>query len=138
MVARSPDRPWSLWNRAFALALFGRHRDALADLDLAKKKPEVKGAPPPPDWLDVVDAFCRYDSAKLARVQGPQKKLAAFLRMVTVAFPRRTSIGLRAASDVVLLQPYCFRAHDAMSAFFGVATQHVTSMIGPQALEHFF
>ena len=69
--------------------------------------------------------------------QALKKKLAAFLRMVTVAFPRQTSISLRAASDVVLLQPYCFRAHDAMSAFFGVATQHVTSMIGRQALEHF-
>ncbi len=43
LVARNPDRAWGLWNRAFALALFGRHRDALADLDEAKKKSGIKG-----------------------------------------------------------------------------------------------
>lgn len=137
LLARSPDRADALWSRAFALALFGRHGDALVDLETAKKKGEKAGSPPVPEWVDLVDSFGRHDSAKLARVQGAQKKLAAFLRMVTVAFPRRTNVGLRAASDVVLLQPYCFRAHDTMSEFFGVATQHVTSMIGPQALEHF-
>ncbi len=57
--------------------------------------------------------------------------------MFTLAFPRSTAVGLDAAKEVVILQPYCFRAHDAMSDFFGVTTQHVTTMIGPQALEHF-
>jgi len=137
LVARDPNRPWGLWNRAFALVLSGRHRDALADLDEAKRRAEIKGAPSAPDWLEVVDAFARYDSARLARVQGPQRKLAAMLRMFTLAFPRTTAVGLHAAEDVVILQPYCFRAHDAMSDFFGVSTQHVTTMIGPQALEHF-
>ena len=66
-------------------------------------------------------------------MQGPQRKLAALLRMFTLAFPRTTSAGLHAANDVVNMEPYCFRAHDAMSEFFGVSTQHVTTMIGPQA-----
>jgi tetratricopeptide (TPR) repeat protein len=38
---------------------------------------------------------------------------------------------------VVNMEPYCFRAHDTMSEFFGVSTQHVTTMLGPQGLEHF-
>ena len=59
------------------------------------------------------------------------------LRMFTLAFPRKTSVGLHAANDVVNMEPYCFRAHDTMSEFFGVSTQHVTTMIGPLGLEHF-
>jgi len=137
LVARNPDRPSGLWNRAFALALFGRHRDALADLDDSKKKAGIKGSPSPPDWVEVVDAFAHCDSARLARVEGPQKKLAAMLRMFTLAFPRSMAIGLRVASDVVVLQPYCFRAHDLMADFFGVSTQHATTMMGPMALEHY-
>ena len=137
MIARSPDRPWSLWNRAFALALVGRHRDALADLDLAKKKMASKDSSSTPDWVDVIDAFSRFQPTRLTRVQGPQKKLAALLRMLTLAFPRTTSAGLHAANDVVDMEPYCFRAHDGMSEFFGVSIQHVTTVIGPQGLDHF-
>jgi len=136
-LARDRSMPSGYWNRAFALALIGRHRDALADLDEAKKKAEVKGLPATPDWIEVVDAFARYDSARLKRVQGPQAKLAGLLRMFTLAFPRTTAVGLHAANDVVLLEPYCFRAHDAMSDFFGVSTQHATNIMGPQALEHY-
>ena len=136
MIAQA--RPaWSLWNRAFALAFVGRHRDALADLDLAKQKMASKDSSSTPDWVDVIDAFSRFQSARLTRIQGPQKKLAALLRMLTLAFPRTTSAGLHAANDVVDMEPYCFRAHDGMSEFFGVSIQHVTTVIGPQGLDHF-
>ena len=33
-----------------------------------------------------------------------------------------------------MLQSDCFLAHDAMSDFFGVSTQHVATMAGPAAL----
>jgi tetratricopeptide (TPR) repeat protein len=139
LIARDPDAPWGLWHRAFALALAGRHGDALSDLQAARAKagPAGKGAPAPPDWLDLIDAYCRFDSARLARAKGPQTKLAALLRMFTLAFPRSTAAGLRAARDIVLLQPYCFRAHDIMSSYHGVSTLHQTTLIGPQGLEHF-
>src|SRR5262249_44179942 len=48
LLARDPNRPWGLEHRAFVLALVGRHRDALADLDAAKAKREAKGSPPAP------------------------------------------------------------------------------------------
>ena len=37
MLARDPRSPWPLWHRAYALALSGLHRDALADLDASRK-----------------------------------------------------------------------------------------------------
>ncbi len=43
LIARDPKQPWGLWHRAFALALVGLHRDALADLDAAKKLRRARG-----------------------------------------------------------------------------------------------
>jgi tetratricopeptide (TPR) repeat protein len=134
---RDPDSPQGLWYRAFAWALVGRHRDALVDLEAAKQKASATKAPAAPEWVELIDAFARYDSARLALKEGPYVKLAALLRMLTLSFPRSTTAGLDAAKSVVLLEPHCFRAHDAMSDFFGVSTQHISTMIGPQALEHF-
>ena len=57
--------------------------------------------------------------------------------MITLAFPRSTAVGLQAAKDLLLLQPYCFRAHDVMCDFAGVSTLHTATLIGSQALEHF-
>jgi tetratricopeptide (TPR) repeat protein len=137
LLARGASRREGLRNRAFVLALVGRHGDALADLDEAKKADDAKVAAVAPEWAELADAYCRNDIARLSQVEGQSAKLARLLRMFILAFPRSTAAGLQAAKDVLLLQPYCFRAHDAMADFFGVSTQHVTSMIGPQALAQF-
>ena len=131
----NPERAWGLWHRAFAWALVGRHGDALADLAAAKEKAPAKDPPETPAWVELVDAFARYDSGRLAQKEGPKAKLAALLCMLTLTFPRNTAIGLQSAKDVVSLQPDCFLAHDAMSDFRGVSTQHMTTMIAPQALQ---
>ncbi len=88
-----------------------------------------------PTWLDLVDAYAHYDSARLALREGPKEKLAALLCMLTLTYPRRTAIGLQSSKDVVLLQPDCFCAHDAMCDSFGVSTQHLSTMAGQEALQ---
>jgi hypothetical protein len=135
LVTRNPEGPWGLWHRAFAWALVGRHGDALADLAAAKEKAPPKNPPDAPAWLELVDAFAHYDSGRLAQKEGPKAKLAALLCMLTLTFPRDTAISLQSAKDVVALQPDCFLAHDAMSDFRGVSTQHMTTMLAPQALQ---
>ena len=77
LVARGPDRPWGLWHRAFALALVGRHRDALADLESARKRAASTKDDPP--WLDVIDAFARCDTKRLEGRKGPGENLARAL-----------------------------------------------------------
>ena len=129
--------PWGFWHREFAWGLAGRHADALADLALAKEKAQGKKTPETPEWVELIDAYAHYDSGSLAQKEGPKTKLAALLCMLTLSFPRTTAIGLQSAGDVVALQPDCFRAHDAMSDFHGVSTQHMTTMIAPAALEQF-
>ena len=132
MVTRDPESPWGLWHRAFAWALVGRHADALADLAEAKQTAPGKKPPEMPGWIGLIDAYAHYDSGRLARAEGPKNKLAALLCMLSLGYPRATGIGLQSAKDVVALQVDCFRAHDVMSEFPGVSTQHMTTMIAPR------
>ncbi len=136
LVAHDPKQPWGLWHRAFAMALVGYHRDALADLDEAKKL--AGPAAKPPAWLALIDAAARCDVRRLTGQQGPHERLAALLRMITLEFPTTTAISLRAAREVVILDPLCFRAHDAMCQYEGVSNLHVATEVGPQVLQQVF
>ena len=51
----------------------GRHGDALADLASARAKAQGQGSSVEPDWLEVVDAYARCDSARLARKRVPMR-----------------------------------------------------------------
>ena len=136
LVARGPDRPWGLRHRAFALALVGRHRDASADLESARKQPG--DAKDDPAWLDLIDAFARCDAKRLEGPQGPGEKLAALLRMIALEYPSGRAVNVQASRAVLSLDPLCFRACDAMCQGQGVSTQHVSTVFGPQVLAQFF
>src|SRR5262249_37160692 len=64
----------------------------------------------------------------------PHRRLAALLRMLVSEYPTWTSAALRAARDVVALDPECYRAHELMCQVGGVANLHVATALGPQAL----
>ncbi len=136
LVARSPDRPWSLWHRAFALALAGRHRDALADLESARKLPG--SGKDVPVWLDVIDAYARCDTRRLQGQKAPVENLAALLRMITLEYPAGRAINVQTSRAVLALDPLCFRAADSMCQGQGVSTLHVATVLGPQVLEQVF
>ena len=136
LVARRPDDRWSLWHRAFALALAGRHRDALVDLESAKTLAgAVKDAPV---WVDLVDAYARCDTRRLQAQKGPFGKLAALLRMITLEYPAGNAINVQTSRAVLELAPLCFRAVDVMCQGQGVSTLHVATVLGPQVFEQVF
>jgi tetratricopeptide (TPR) repeat protein len=136
LVARDPGSPWGLWHRAYAWALVGRHGEALADLVGAKKRAETDspGAPTAPGWVDLIDAFCRYDRSRMGVKEGPDARLAALLRMLAAEYPTQTVISLRAARDVLALDPGCFRAHDAACQFRTASNLEAATSAGPRAL----
>ena len=76
------DSAAALWHRAYAGALAGLHRDALADLEAAEEA--RKGSAPP--WAGLVDALCRFDSATLKELShaGANADLARVLHFLTV------------------------------------------------------
>ena len=136
LVAHRPDDRWSLWHRAFALALAGRHRDALVDLESAKTLAgAVKDAPV---WVDLVDAYARCDTRRLQAQKGPFGKLAALLRMITLEYPAGNAINVQTSRAVLELDPLCFRAVDVMCQGQGVSTLHVATVLGPQVFEQVF
>ena len=137
MVAEAPKTPRSLWHRAYAEALAGLHRTALADLAAAQAF-EPAGGTGRPVWADLIDAYCRYKTDKLAvavDAPGPQRGLAALLRMLTVEFPPRTNVSLVAAREALNLSPENFRAVDTLCESGSLSSLHLATTLAPKVLE---
>ena len=78
LLARNPKSPAALRGRAFVWALVGRHDQALADLEAAKRlAEETKDATAAPSWLPVIDAYLKADRKRLASTSGRHARLAA-------------------------------------------------------------
>jgi tetratricopeptide (TPR) repeat protein len=136
LLVRAPDRPWSLWHRAFALALAGRHRDAVADHESARK---IAGAGKDvPAWIDLIDAYARCDTRRLQGQKDPVQNLAVLLRMIALEYPAGKAVNVQTSRAVLELAPLCFRAIDVMCRSQGVSTLHVATELGPQALDDVF
>lgn len=84
-------RSLARWHRAYALAAAGLHQAALRDLAAAKEvDPANTAGFPAPAWGDVLDAYCRFDAARLMVADdwkpivakpSPLRELRIFLRM---------------------------------------------------------
>ncbi len=135
LFARGPKDPWGLWHRAFAEAIVGLHKDAIADLRAAETAHEASGKTLRPSWVDAISALARCDATALQARGGPHSKLQSLLRMTLLEFPAAPNVTLPAASDVIKLEPDCYRAIDAMCAIRAVSTLHVVTLLGPQTLE---
>ncbi len=131
LVARQSKDPSALWHRAFAQALVGLHANAIADLAAA----EAVGKPARPTWVDPISALVRCDAKALEAKAGANSKLASLLRLTLLEFPATPNITLPAASDVLKLEPDCYRAIDTMCVIRAVSTLHVVTLLGPQTLE---
>ena len=141
---RAPRSPWGPWHRAYALALAGAHRDALADLDEARKRLKavlVPGSEPasrlrPPAWVDLIGAFCRFDSKGLAEARPGESlaPLAGWLKYLTVE--RTLSRGLLAETGLGVLEdsPEAFRVYDRLCDRQGIDLLHKVTLANMAAL----
>jgi tetratricopeptide (TPR) repeat protein len=136
MVAREPKGVQALWNRAFARALIGMHRDALADLAAAATAGNSGNPATRPDWVDLIEAFARHDVRRLESAPGRQAKLAALLRSMAVQYPVGSRRALEAARRVAEVDAGCFRAYEAMCRAGGVANGHTATTAGLEAFAH--
>jgi tetratricopeptide (TPR) repeat protein len=146
--ARQPQEPWSHWHRAYARALIGLHKSALADLAKADELLEAarKGggaAGPlrqPPAWVGLLEALCRFDTARLtkAALGGKLPQLAQLLRFLTVEDPYCVNLTLQVGEELLKGNPECYRVHDSLCATGGVSSQHVTTLAGLQVFSRTF
>jgi tetratricopeptide (TPR) repeat protein len=132
-VARAPRSPTALWDRAYARALVGFHKDALADLSAAEAL--AKGGPKAPSWVPLIDALCRFQTKSLSAARsGPDGQLAMLLAFMTVqdsagSLNYPVSIGRAVLDD----NPECFRVHDQLCRYRAVANGHLATMAALQA-----
>ena len=130
-----PKDPWGLWHRAFAEALVGLHANALTDLAAADSVSNPAGKAVRPSWVEPISALVRCD-AESTRGQGrPAFQADVPSASDLLEFPATPNVTLPAASDVLKLEPDCYRAIDAMCQISAVSTLHVVTLLGPETLE---
>jgi tetratricopeptide (TPR) repeat protein len=114
MVARDPKGYLGLWHRAYAKALLGLHKDALADMAEARQRGKAAGDPFPPAWADLIEACARCDVVRMSSFEPPLAPLSSLLCLLALEPTTLTALGLIAGKDVMARDPECYRAHDAM------------------------
>jgi hypothetical protein len=101
LVGKDHGSAWSLWNRAYARAIAGFQGAALADLDAAQR---AAGVAAPPDWVELVQLFCHYDTQKLLEKtddKGPLSGVAGELAFLSVQNMNVDGYRMRVARQVL-------------------------------------
>src|SRR5262249_6480024 len=114
IVARDPKGSFGLWHRAYAEAILGLHKDALADIAEARARGKAAGGPSPPAWADLIEACARCDVVRLSAFEAPLDRVSIVLGLLALEPTSLTELGLIAGKDLMARDPGCFRAHDAM------------------------
>ena len=139
LVVREPKSARALRDRAFVRAMIGYDYLAIADLDDARKLDEAaKAAAALPDWVDVIDARLNFDVKRLAEHKGSEARLAAYLKMMALEFPRDTRAGVNAAKAALEVAPDCDRAYDVICENGRLGDQHQMTVVAPRVFEKLF
>lgn len=135
LVEMDHESVWALSHRAYARALVGLHRLALEDIDAARKKHagQTDGKEALPEWLDVIDAYCRYDHGKLSEIAEGRTRdeLAQFLYALGLQHIGNDTIKIEEGRKVLEKIPNCFRVCDFLCGICGVGNGHFATMFGP-------
>lgn len=137
LVARTPNEPVALWNRAYVRALVGMHFGARSDLTEAEKLAKANEASPKaaPSWVPLIDAYIRYEIRQIKTEEGSLESFAGLLRLLAAEFPRLKTRTVPAAKELLAREPDCFRAIDAVCDIGGLGDLHVVTVLGPQILD---
>ena len=132
-------------HRAYARALAGLHGAARVDIDRAREQsqastataPEGQAASPPlPQWVDVIEAFCRYDNPELGQLANKAtswKQLALLLSYIHLENSRYSLVGIESGQRIHDEAPYCFRVVDGLSDS-ALGLKHLFTVSAPELL----
>ena len=129
MLARDGQSPLALWHRAYAFGLVGLHKFAVDDLAAAEKivgeMPEAD-RPERPDWVDMIDAYCRFDTKPLEEWKEDPLcgQLSNLLRYLATEMSGEKSVKVMVALEVLPNMPECYRINDGVCSFRGVRSGH--------------
>ncbi len=132
LIARQPTSPRGWWRRGYTWALLGRHHSALADLkkagELAAAETERSAAQPV--WLDLLEAYSRYDREKLLEERDDTKQLARLLQLQTVLYYGSSQSRLLAARRVLDAAPDCYLAINRLTDVPTLGTRRSGAELG--------
>ncbi len=106
LLAKYGKTPFGLSHRAYARALTGNHVKALEDIETAKTADGLAA----PDWLKLIEAYCKYQPEILEGTTGPDNELALYLRMRLVDPHFDKDSGLAAIEAFMKVTPASCRA----------------------------
>lgn len=136
LLAVAPDFPVGRWHRAFACALAGLPAAALADLAeadrLEKARKENASALTRPSWTNLIDSYCRFDTAALEKVGDSQ--LARLLGFRTIEHPSTKALTIKTGRALLKDNPECYHVIDALCTVGGVSLLHKVTQLGPAVL----
>lgn len=133
MLAQAPASPLAQWHRAYAVAMTSDDRWTEQELEEAEGSwlaLAEKERPARPAWLPLITAMCRYQVETFDQPLGDPRllELASLLRYVTVERAGGQTWAVKTAVDVLPLIPDCYRVHDGLCQFGGVALLHSATL----------
>jgi tetratricopeptide (TPR) repeat protein len=138
MVATDPKDAFARWHRAYALAMFGEHRQALQEVGEARKLGKQPDAPPAPAWGELLELLCRYQTGKLIKAAGENKAVAPlslFMAFLTAENCGSDTYSIEIAGKALEANPKCARIIEAICEKSGVAYLHKWTEMGPAVHE---
>ena len=141
MVNLAPDSAFSYYNRAYALAMTGLTRDALADLVKAQMLRSGTGTgdddkprPAVPKWVALIEPFCKCELDHLASLgtkNDVRAPLVALMLFIDVENSGSLSELMGLGGAALEMEGRCFRIMDGMMVHAGVISGHDLSERAP-------
>jgi tetratricopeptide (TPR) repeat protein len=126
---------WAAYHRAYAYALLGLHARAIRELDGADR--QFHAAPPGnvaerPSWAELLSSYCRYrmDQIHDESVDPADRQLFLLLEYHDAEASGSANLAVETALRVLEKMPECYRVHDGLCRFAGVAAGHMATLQG--------
>jgi hypothetical protein len=133
MASRDEHSAWARWHKAYAWVAAGRPVDALADLAAAEKdKAAAKGSLAKPAWVELLDAYCRFDHERLKtlRTSSAGDPLVRFLSYLAMEKADSENGATAMAIADLRAMPDCYRMYSGLNKIGGLAVLHQTTLSG--------
>ncbi len=132
MVAQGNHPRWAKWHRAYAYALAGLQKWALKDLKDAEQEAQnsARGENTKdyakPAWVDIINAFCRYDTKSLYPDwdQAENAELTGLMQTVANELAMNGDLIVTQAMKMLEELPECYRLYNVVCRFGGVIVGH--------------
>ena len=132
MRIKTKTSPFSQYHWAYAYALTGLDISGQHVFDLIKKQPATAGSPAiwskRPPWAETLSYFCNYNAKELKYLGGEensQQKMARYFFMLASENSQFVLTRQEAATNVLAVQPNCFRALDNIRTIYVLGTPHI-------------